>query len=223
MNDFNILIIEDESIIALRIKQSLENYGFNVVGIVNDSVKAIDFIQNQQVELILADITIDGYLNGIETVKLIQKSFDIPAVFLTAHQEDKFLAQAAEVNFSGYIVKPYLEETLLREVKLSHHRFLNNTKKDLFELDDNYSYDLKLQTLKKDGEDVQLSKNEKFILHMLIDNKNKMVSNEQIDALIWPDKPIDDVSRRQLLFRLRKKIPEFNIQTIKGEGYKLII
>ncbi|XOB62169.1 helix-turn-helix domain-containing protein [Campylobacterota bacterium DY0563] len=70
---------------------------------------------------------------------------------------------------------------------------------------------------------ITLSKNEKFFLHILIVNKNNTVSNEQIDTLVWNDNPIDDVNRRHLLFRLRKKLPELDIETIKGIGYRLNI
>jgi len=223
MNDFNILILEDESMIALRIKQSLERNNFNVIGIAQDSTKAIDFIQENKVDLILADITIKGHLNGIETIKLIQESFDIPAMFLTSHQEDNFLQQASEVNFTGYILKPFIEESLIREVKLAYHRCSNNTRADLLQLGKMYYYDLEQQVLKKGNEEIILSKNEKFFLHILILNRNNIVLNENIDQLLWNDTPVDDVSRRHLLFRLRKKLPELEIETIKGLGYKLIV
>ncbi len=223
MKDFNILILEDESMIALRIKQLLGKNNFNVIGIASDYEKAIKLIQEYKVDLILADITIKGYLNGIETVKIIQKSFHILTIFLTSHQEDKFLKQASEVNFIGYLVKPFTEEILIREVKLAYHRYLNNLGDPLIKLKSNYSYDLNAQVLIKDKKKIILSKNEKFFLHILILNKNCIVLNETIDHLLWNDNPVDDVSRRHLLFRLRKKLPELTIETIKATGYKLII
>jgi DNA-binding response OmpR family regulator len=221
MKDFNILILEDESMIALRIKQSLEKNNFNVIGIAQDSTKAIDFIQEYKVDLILADITIKGYLNGIETVKLIQESFNISTIFLTSHQEDKFLQQASTVNFTGYIIKPFIEENLIREVKLAYHRCSPNTNSNLLKLG-LYYYDINHQVLKKDKEEIILSKNEKFFLHILIINRNTVVLNENIDQLLWNDTPVDDVSRRHLVFRIRKKLPELVIETIKGIGYKLV-
>jgi len=60
MNDFNILILEDESMIALRIKQLLVKNNFNVIGIAPDCIKAINLLQQHNVHLILADITIKG-------------------------------------------------------------------------------------------------------------------------------------------------------------------
>lgn len=86
-----------------------------------------------------------------------------------------------------------------------------------------YDYDIDHQILKKEKEEIILSKNEKFFLHILILNRNSVVHNETIDQLLWNDTPMDDVSRRHLLFRLRKKLPELQIETIKGVGYKLVV
>jgi DNA-binding response OmpR family regulator len=224
MKNFNILIIEDESLIALRIKRFLENNGYQVVGIAKDSSAAIEYIHNHNVNLIIADITISGELNGIETIEIIQKNFDIPVIFLTSHQEDKFLKQAAKVNYKGFIVKPFIEEELIREVKLVFYYHCNiyddNT---LVLLSSNYVYDIQNQIIQKDSVNIVLAKYEKFFLHTLVLNRNQIVSNEQIDLLLWHDKPVEDTNRRQLLFRLRKKLPELNIETIKGQGYKLIV
>ncbi len=221
MKDFNILILEDESMIALRIKQLLEKNNFNVIGIAPDCIKVINLLQEYEVNLILVDITIKGHLNGIETMMLIQKNFNIPAIFLTSHQEDKFLKQASEVNFSGYVVKPFVEEKLIREVKLAYYRYQNTLNNSLIQLNDGYCYDLNAKILTKEENEIILSKNEKFFLHILILNRNNLVFNESIDQLLWTDTPVDDVSRRHLLFRLRKKVPELDIETIKGEGYIL--
>jgi len=223
MKNFNILILEDEALIALRIKQLLEKNSLCVIGIAQDSTQALHLIQEHKVDLILADITIKGDLNGIQTVKLIQESFNIPAIFLTSHQEEKFLKEASKVNFTGYIVKPFIEETLMREVKLAYHRYAQSTEHKLLRLTDAYVYDFDAKSLKKDGKDIVLSKNEKFFLNILISNRNSPVSNETIDQLLWADIPVDDVNRRHLVFRLRKKLPELKIETVTGVGYKLVV
>ncbi|RXJ54101.1 response regulator [Candidatus Marinarcus aquaticus] len=222
MKTFNILIIEDEFLIALNLKQILERNNYKVIGIAKDSSSALFHVQNNKIDLILADIYIAGHLNGIETVKLIQNSFDIPVIFLTAHQEEKFLKQASQVNFLGYIVKPYFEETFLREVKLAYYTILNSHNNISLKLTQTLSYNIQEQSLKENEEEMILSRNEKQLLHLLVVNKNRIVLNEQIDSLLWHDNPVDDTTRRQLLFRLRKKLPQLNIQTIKGVGYKFI-
>ena len=155
---------------------------------------------------------------------LIQKSFDIPAFFLTSHHEDRFLTQAARVNFTGYLVKPYLEEALIREVKLVYFRSRHNSAAGTsVELGGGYRYYTEEKSLHAPEGAVALTNSEKFFLHILIMNKNQVVSLEQLDALIWNDKAVDFGNRRQLLFRLRKKVPGLVIETIKGEGYKLVV
>ncbi|XOB62031.1 response regulator [Campylobacterota bacterium DY0563] len=221
MNDFNILIIEDESLIAYKIKKILECENYNIVGIAKDSSKAIHLIQENDVNLIIADITILGFLNGIETVKLIQEGFSIPVIFLTAHQEEKFLKEASQVNYLGYLVKPFIEEDLIREVKLAYYHIKNKSEKNIIQLSDDYNYCIGTSVLKNKSEVIVLGKKEKCFFNILVLNKNNLVSNELVDLLLWNDKIIDDATRRQVLFRLRKKVPELDIETIKGEGYIL--
>lgn len=224
MNKFTLLIIEDESLIALNLKNTLEKNNYCVIGVAKDCTSAISYIENNKVDLILADISIKGHLNGIETVKVIQNSSNIPAIFLTAHQEEKFLREASEVNFMGYIVKPYTEEILLRELKLAYFRLNNNQpEKASIKISDNTYYCIQNQIFKKENNEISLSRNEKKLLHFLIINRNKIVTIEEIDLMLWHDDPVDDTARRQLFFRLRKKIPELNVETMKGVGYKLIV
>lgn len=221
MKTFNILIIEDELLIALNIKQILERNNYNVVGIAQDSESAIQYVKENSIQLILSDIRIKGDLNGIKTVKLIQESFNISAIFLTAHQEDNILKETSEVDFLGYIVKPFLEDTIIREVKLAYFKYCNETKKNTIKLTSHYTYNLETQVIQDCSTEVTLGKQEQIFLHILISNSNQIVQNKHIDALLWYDKAVDDATRRQLLFRLRKKLPELDIETIKGVGYTL--
>jgi len=223
MKKIDILIIEDTVLTAQKIKRSLELAGYNVRGIANRSERALELIFQQHIDIMIVDINIKGDLNGIETAKLIQKNFNIPVIFLTSYHDDATLAEASSVNFSGYIVKPYLDAQLLREVKLASFRFgLNDTTKSVA-LNDGYTYDIQNKRLLKDEKEIKLTNKEEQFLHLLIQNKNTLVSNEYIDLLLWRDNVTYDENRRQLLFRLRKKVPDLDIKTLKGEGYILKI
>jgi len=223
MKKINILIIEDTILTAQKIKKSLELAGYNVCGIATRSERALEVILQQHIDVVIADINIKGDLNGIETAKLIKKNFNIPIIFLTSYHDDETLAEASSVDFTGYIVKPYLDEQLLREVKLASFRFgLNDTTKCV-ELNSGYTYDIQNKFLFKDDKEINLTNKEEQFLYLLIQNKNTIVSNEYIDLILWRDNVTYDENRRQLLFRLRKKVPELDIKTLKGEGYILKI
>lgn len=223
MKKINILIIEDTILTAQKIKKSLELAGYNVCGIASRSERALEVMFQQHIDIVIADINIKGDLNGIETAKLIQKNFNVPVIFLTSYHDDATLAEVSSVEFTGYIVKPYLDAQLLREVKLASFRFgLNDTAKSV-ELNNGYTYDIQNKLLLKDDKEIKLTNKEEQFLYLLIQNKNTLVSNEYIDLLLWRDNVTYDENRRQLLFRLRKKVPGLDIQTLKGEGYILRI
>lgn len=223
MKKINILIIEDVMLTAQKMKRTLQIAGYNVVAIASKSEQAIDVVLNNEIDLIIADINIKGEINGIQTARLIQKNFNIPVIFLTSYHDDSTLAEASNVDFTGYIVKPYLDNHLLREVKLASYRFGLSDKIEPIILSNNYIYDSSKKALFKNNEQINLTKKEEQFLHILVQNKNTLVSNEYIDLVLWHESATCDENRRQLLFRLRKKIPELNIVTIKREGYILKI
>lgn len=221
MKKINILIIEDMMLTAQKMKRTLQFAGYNVVAIASKSDQAIDTMFNNDVDIIISDINIKGELNGIETSQLIQKNFNVPVIFLTSYHDDVTLAEASNVNFTGYIVKPYLDSQLLREVKLATFRFgLNNNIEPII-LNNGYVYDFQNKSLFRNEEKIDLTKKEEQFLHILIQNKNSIVSNEYIDLVLWHSKITNTETRRQLLFKLRKKTPDLDIQTIKREGYIL--
>jgi len=223
MKKLNILIIEDTTLTAQKMKRTLEWAGYHVVAIANRSETALEVMFKEHIDIIIADINIKGELNGIETAKLIQKNFNVPVIFLTSYHDDNTLSDAASVNFTGYIVKPYLDAHLLREVKLASLRFGLSNKLEPIELNNGYIYDIQNKVLLKDNQAINLTNKEEQFLHILIQNKNQIVANEYVDLVIWHEYSTYDENRRQLLFRLRKKIPDLEIQTLKGEGYILKI
>ncbi len=221
MKKINILIIEDMMLAAQKMKRTLNIAGYNVVSIASRSEQAIDVMFQNDIDLIIADINIKGDLNGIETAQLIQKNFNVPVIFLTSYHDDSTLAEASNVNFTGYIVKPYLDSHLLREVKLATFRFGLNDNIKPIELNNGYMYDIQNKSLLKNDERIILTKKEEQFLHILIQNKNTIITNEYVDLVLWHTNITNDENRRQLLFRLRKKVPELDIETLKGQGYIL--
>ena len=221
MKKLKILIIEDDSIAALKIKLSLELAGYDVRAIAGDADTAINAVHAGPIDVIIADIQIKGELNGVETAELIQKSFCIPVIFLTAYHDDATLKEASKVDFSGYIVKPYLEEQLLREVKLATFRYGFNKGTQNSELGSGYRFDGPEQKLYCHNEEVGLTKQEMTLLQMLTRNQGEIISMETVELTLWYEKAVTESTRRQLLFRLKAKVPGLNIESIKGMGYKL--
>jgi len=221
MDKIKILIIEDDSISALRIKNSLEFAGYEVIGIASNSSLAINFIKLGKIDVIISDIQIKGELNGIETVELIHKTNKIPTIFLTAYHDDATLEEVSKVDFTGYIVKPYLEEQLLREVKLVSLRYRLNQTDAIIELGNHYYFNTDDQNLYCCDKLIDLTKQELALIQILIQNVGEVVSMEVVELVLWYDKVVSENSRRQLLFRLKSKVQGLTIETLRGIGYKL--
>lgn len=117
MSKTKILIVEDERIVAIDIKATLEDEGFEIVDIVISGEEAIKKALELKPDLILMDIFLKGQLNGIEATQQIKEKMDIPVIFLTAYEDKKTMDKAQETNPLGYIIKPFEEDFLVSFIK----------------------------------------------------------------------------------------------------------
>lgn len=122
MNTTKILIVEDESIIALDIKSILTRLGYAVTGIVITGQECLREISKNRPDLILMDIKLKGSMDGIETANIVLKEFGIPVVFITAHSDKSSLQRAKVTEPYGYIVKPVSERELYTTIETSIYR-----------------------------------------------------------------------------------------------------
>ncbi|MEZ0607128.1 response regulator [Fibrella sp. WM1] len=103
----NLLIVEDEAILAMTLCDHLESEGYTVVGIANNGPKAIDLFRNNDVDLLLCDITIKGEFDGIETARRINDIRPVPVIYLTAYSDAETVARAKQTFPVAYLTKPY--------------------------------------------------------------------------------------------------------------------
>ena len=124
MTKADILIVEDELLIAKSIAKKLEKLGYNIVKIVASGREAIQYASEASLNLILMDIAIKGKIDGIETANSIKKIVDTPIIFLTAYANDETLNRASKTGCYGYLIKPFRDKELQATVQmtLSKHR-----------------------------------------------------------------------------------------------------
>src|SRR5205085_7373002 len=89
-----ILVVEDESIVAEDIRNTLQNLGYEVAGIVSSGKEAIAKAESLRPNLILMDIVLKGNLDGVETAELIRNRLNLPIVYLTAYADNNTLDRA---------------------------------------------------------------------------------------------------------------------------------
>lgn len=107
-----ILIVEDEKIIAKDLELRLIQMNYDVIACVSTGREALGLVRNQEIDLILMDIMIDGDIDGIETAELIHQQKDIPIIYLTAYADEKTFQRAKLSDPFGYLLKPFQERDL---------------------------------------------------------------------------------------------------------------
>ncbi len=106
MKTAKILIVEDEIITAMALKQSLEDEGYEVCPLTNSGEDAIEKAESERPDIVLMDINILGKMDGIETAKEIFALFGIPTVFMTGYDENAVREKMKPATWAGYLIKP---------------------------------------------------------------------------------------------------------------------
>ena len=117
-----ILIVEDENIVALDLKNRLIRLGYGIAGVVRSGEEAVRLACDQKPDLILMDIMLGGRIDGIEAAQKIYLNMDIPVVYLTAYADNETLERAKLTAPYGYILKPFDERELHTTVKMALYK-----------------------------------------------------------------------------------------------------
>lgn len=129
MKGRNVLIVEDEPIVAEDIRECLEGLGFSVAGVAYDSAEALSILESAEVNIALLDISLSKPLEGIDLAHKIQAQYDMPFVFLTALSDQATLEAAKETFAMGYLVKPFKPEDLYMALEIALSNFFRHQKK----------------------------------------------------------------------------------------------
>ncbi len=118
----SILVVEDESIVAKDIQQSLKKLGYSVPSVENSGEDAIDAAGQHKPDLILMDIMLKGEISGIEAAQQIKNRYQIPVIFLTAYADESTLSKAKVTEPYGYIIKPFKEIDLHTSIEMALYK-----------------------------------------------------------------------------------------------------
>ena len=167
MIEEKILIVEDENIVALDIKNRVEQLGYDVCGIAATGEEAIRKTEKTLPDLVLMDIKLKSDMDGIDAAGKIRERFNIPVVYLTAYADEQTLERAKITEPSGYLIKPIKSSELRSaiEIALYKHKLEKRLKeseeeyRDLFE----NANDL-IQSASPDGRLIHVNRKWKEIL-----------------------------------------------------------
>lgn len=132
-----ILIVEDESIVALHIQNSLKHLGYDILDTASSGEQALKIIEREKPDLTLMDIQLSGKLDGIETAEILFREYQIPVIYLTAFADESTIARAKYTEPYGYLIKPFEEKDLRGTLEMA--LFKNKIEKKLRESEDRYT------------------------------------------------------------------------------------
>ena len=215
-----IALVEDEKDLNNLIKTYLEKEGYNVVSYY-DGESAINNISNN-IDLWILDIMLGDNISGYDIIKKIREECTmVPVIFTSARDKDLDKIIGLELGSDDYIAKPYSPKELVLRVNNIIRRVYSKEKTKLTYKD--YSIDLEKRMVLLNNTSINLTTLEFDLLYMFVTNINKSFSRDDILNNIWgenyfgTDRVVDDLIRR-----LRKKMPELDINTIYGYGYRLV-
>ncbi|MBE49424.1 MAG: DNA-binding response regulator [Flammeovirgaceae bacterium] len=221
-SDFKILAIDDEKDILLLLKYNLEQEGYTVKT-VESGVEALKIVDKFSPQLILLDIMMPK-LDGIETcIKLrsIESLSNVYVIFLTAREEEYSEVAAFDAGADDYITKPIKPRALISRINSFFKRRFTSKDSSLIQEVETLKMDKNSYTTILEGKKIYLPKKEFDLLFFLMKNSSKVYSRDSLLRNVWGS-GVHVVARTVDVHirKLREKIGENFIKTIKGVGYK---
>jgi two-component system, OmpR family, bacitracin resistance response regulator BceR len=220
---FKLLLIEDDTTLFNEIQDRLSQWSYDVYGI-TDFSKVIQEFTAIKPDLVIIDIQLPKF-DGFHWCRMIRSHSNIPIIFLSSRDHPTDIVMSMQLGADDYIQKPFHFDVLIAKIQAILRRVYNyNT--DPIELKSwcGATVDYEKNVVSNAAGSIELTKNEIFILKLLIEKKNKIVSREELINSLWDDKRfISDNTLTVNLNRLRKRLEELDlgrfIETKVGQGY----
>jgi two-component system response regulator CssR len=219
-----IYLVEDEKSLNVLLEKYLQKEGYLVTSFFDGS-SAMSRIKDMP-DLWILDIMLPD-IDGYQIIKAVKEyNSNTPVIFMSARNEELDRVVGLELGSDDYLSKPFLpRELIIRTNKLLERIYVNVEKEAsgseiCFE---GYIISLKQRTVFLEETEIQMTNKEFEVLCYFIENKNNLVSRNQILNSVWgidyfgSDRVVDDTIRR-----VRKKVDRLHIETVYGYGYKLV-
>ena len=224
-NKKNILIVEDEKIIAEILLYNIQAGEYNAFA-VHDGQSGLDEALSGKYDLILLDLMLP-VMDGYEVCKKIREKLDVPIIILTARTEERDKIFGLDLGADDYMTKPFSVNELMSRIKANIRRYSNelvtNKIADTKMVIGDITIDCESYLVKKGEETLELSKKEYELLAYLVKNAGKVCSREELCRDVWGYSYVAGELRTVdvTVARLRQKIgdDEKIIQSRRGLGY----
>ena len=215
-----VLIVEDDARIAFGLQNFLETEGYEIVDILSDAEAVVQKVLYGEVDLILMDINLKdkpGDISGLTQSKKIREYKQTPVIFITSLEKKDIMKRTLEIENSAFLIKPWREIELLSCI----NRLTKTTK--TIKLDNDFCF--KNGELFKNDAVIHLNHQESKLLKFFIENRNKLLTHEQIEDAVWgnSDKQITRSTKIALISKLKSKLEKRFITTVPKSGYKFVV
>lgn len=221
--------IQKKSILCVEDCDQTLNELCELMGDISDTIykasngkDALDVYHQTQPDAIITDIEMP-VMNGLKLIENIRKTDKkTPIIILSAYSDTNYLLNAANLNIQGYLLKPLSIKNLNKMINtLEEHLYTKN----IFNLKDEYFYDMTNATITHKTTVSRLNKKEKLLMNLFIKNKNTLLTYEQIEYEVWDveNENMSNSALRTLIKTLRKKLPLKSIENVTKEGYRFLV
>ncbi|MEF2965733.1 response regulator transcription factor [Paenibacillus sp. M1] len=220
---FKIMLIEDDATLFHEIKDRLQQWTYEVVG-VTDFGKVLQEFLEAGPDLVLVDIGLPKF-DGFHWCRLIRSHSNVPIIFLSSRDHPTDMVMSMQLGADDFIQKPFHFEVLIAKIQATLRRVYNyNTERSPLRTWRGAVVEYVKNTITAENRSAELTKNEMFILQMLIERKNTIVSREELIRSLWDNEQfVSDNTLTVNVNRLRKKLEPLGldgfIETKVGQGY----
>ncbi|MFK2822333.1 response regulator [Malaciobacter sp. WC5094] len=217
--NIKVLFVEDDDIARQNGVEYLENY-FDFVFEASNALEALKLYEKEQPHIIITDIQMPK-LNGLEFIqKIRKKDKKVQVIVISAFCDKDYLFKAIELQLVKYLVKPIDDKKFDEALSLCINA-LNDDTSNIIKLDEHYSFDTFNLSLFKDDELIKLRAKELDFIFLLLKNKNRYVTYNEIENYVWKDDSMSKDALKTLVKNLKTKIPKEFISNQWGVGYKI--
>ncbi|MBA2942666.1 response regulator transcription factor [Paenibacillus sp. CGMCC 1.16610] len=220
---FKILLIEDDATLFAEVKDRLAQWSYDVHGI-TDFARVIETFAALKPDLVIIDIQLPKF-DGFHWCRMIRTHSNVPIVFLSSRDHPTDMVMSMQLGADDFIQKPFHFDVLIAKIHAILRRVYNyNTEPLKLKTWCGATIDYEKNTVTNEAGTIELTKNEIFILKLLIERKNTIVSRDVIINSLWDDQRfVSDNTLTVNVNRLRKTLDELGlgrfIETKVGQGY----
>lgn len=219
-----ILLVEDEEKIARFIELELTHEGYEVIKAM-DGRAGLSLAESGGADLVLLDIMLPE-LNGLEVLRRLRKTSDIPVIMLTARDDVMDKVSGLDMGADDYITKPFSIEELLARIRAATRKQLGRSTPEALLVSGPLTLDPARRRASYAGQDVELTNREFVLLQALMENKSIVMSRDTLLERVWGyeylgETNVVDVYIRYLRSKLDDRFGAKIIHTVRGVGYVL--